>query len=166
MALPFTVTLFEPVTSGEHDPFAVGGTGLLPPVTPLLEPLLAWFPELPELLPLDEPDPPLVPEPLPEELEPLLPDPPFEPELGDPLEPLDPPEPDELAPGDPLLPLLEGSPKPPPVDVELPPQAAKKPIAKSPSSRRIARLLRARPRHGRALRQRELKRVAAQRANR
>jgi hypothetical protein len=146
MALPFTVTLFVPLVSGEHDPLTAGSiVGVLPPAppplleTPLLEPLLAWLPELPEL-------PPLVPELLLRGSEPLLPDPPLEPELlSDPLEPPDPPEPPEPeAPeleGDPPPPLPEGSPKPP--DVGAPPQAAKIPIATSPSSRRIARLLRA-----------------------
>jgi hypothetical protein len=76
IALPFTVTLFEPVVSAAHEPLAAGSVGEVPPVDPLLDPLL----ELPDLPP--EPELPCEPE-----LEPELPpepEPPLEPELLEP----------------------------------------------------------------------------------
>jgi hypothetical protein len=151
MALLFTVTMFVPVMSVEHVPLTVGSiVGVVPPDTiPLLEPLLEppllepplleWLPELPEappeleLPPEPEPEAPLDAEP------PLLPELPFDPELPDALDPLEPLEPEvpELAP-DP--PLLDGSPKVVP-PVLLLPQAVRRMVADSASSRRIARSL-------------------------
>jgi hypothetical protein len=154
MALPFTVTMLVPVVSVEHVPFTVGNiVGVLPPETmpllepplaPLLEPpLLEWLPELPDdpaelELP---PEPELLEEPVPlDEALPLLPEASSEPE---PLEVLEPPEPEapELVPA----PLLDGSPN---VVLGLLPQAVKKRMARDPSSRRIATLLRERPHLG------------------